>query len=1416
MRSLFLALFALCQFSVFLQAQTATAPAAGTGTVGDPYQIATLENLYWITQNSSTWNKYFIQTANIDASSTSGWSGGAGMPTIGTGYPGYQYFTGSYNGQDFTISQLYINRSTQNTGLFGFVGTGGMVKNLGLVDVNIIGGADYVGGIAGASVGDIRNCFVTGSVSVSSPIYSRRYIGGLVGTNYGNIDSCYSGALVMGGEYVGGLVGEVWNSGKHVANSYATGQVNSGSSYFRRIGGLVGSLANSGNIINCYATGMLYGVETGGLVGYTDGSAVTISNSFWDTQTTGTATSVAGGTGKTTAEMKTSSTFTSAGWNFTAPWGINASWNNGYPYLRSLVTAPSISSVSPSMNARNISTSSNIVIVFNQSMNGSSMVMNSSIRIDGSQSGRHSASISYNSGTYTATIDPSVDFTAGELVTVTVSTQVTNAGSIPLATPTVWNFYAAGSAADTLTIKTDYTTGTFPIDVIAADLDGDGDLDIAAPNTNSNTVSILLNTGNGSFGAKTDVATGATPRTIAAGDLDRNGSMDIVTTNSTSATDHVSIADLNGDGYPDIAATAYNESIVSVYINNGNGTFPSRVTYTSGANTVALGSADVDGDKDLDLIIGNYEANTVSVLRNNGAGVFGTAETYAVGSNSIYLAMADLDADGDADIAVVNRSSNSVTILKNNGGGTFGSSASYATGLYPFAVSAGDVDGDGDIDLAVSSQNSSTFSILKNNGTGNFSAKTDYAASAGTLGICLADLNQDGDMDIITTNATVNSISVIFNSRFPSVVSSSPTNNGVLASASSNITVTFNTAMNSATFTPGTTVRVSGSQTGLHSGTISFSNGGMTMNFDPAVNFLAGEKVVVVLSSGITSADNIALSARKLFTFTVQTAAADSFAAGITYGTGNGPNEVVAADLDGDGDADLAVVNYTSSTLWVLTNNGNGTFAAGVVYYPGTAPATAAAADVDSDGDIDLLVTNTNSNTLSVFKNNGNGTFASKVDYTTGGYPHGVAVADIDGDGDVDAVVTNYTSNTLSVLKNNGNGTFAAKVDYAAGGAPHAVAAADLDGDSDVDLAVASLTAHAASVLKNNGDGTFAARTEYTVGTQPSSIAAADLDGDGDIDLGLSNYGSSSVSILKNNGNSTFAAKTDYAMGTSAFHIIFADVDGDGDQDMAASNYGAQSMSIRKNNATGIFAEAVNFATGTSPIALTAADLDGDGDIDLAVSNEGSNTISVFKGATYAALPVELTSFTALPRGRGIELRWSTATEVNNHGFELERSAGDGLHLQDRVHLDWVNIGFVEGNGTTNTPNEYSFTDKNLKAGKYSYRLKQVDRDGTFSYSQEVEAEVGSVPLVFALDQNYPNPFNPNTTIGFTLKESGMTTLKIYDIVGREVATLVNEHLEAGVYHQRMFNASQFASGVYFATLTAEGKSQIRKLSLMK
>jgi hypothetical protein len=189
-------------------------------------------------------------------------------------------------------------------------------------------------------------------------------------------------------------------------------------------------------------------------------------------------------------------------------------------------------------------------------------------------------------------------------------------------------------------------------------------------------------------------------------------------------------------------------------------------------------------------------------------------------------------------------------------------------------------------------------------------------------------------------------------------------------------------------------------------------------------------------------------------------------------------------------------------------------------------------------------------------------------------------------------------------------------------------------------------------------------------------------------------------------------------------------------------------------------------------------------------------------------LPVELSSFSAVTIGSTVKLSWKTATEINNYGFEVERCA---LSAERQA---WEKIGFVNGNGNSNSPKDYSFVDDNVTAGKYSYRLKQIDNDGQFEYSKAIEVDFGA-PKKFELSQNYPNPFNPTTTIRFNLSEAGNVKLTLFNILGQEIRTLVNEFKEAGT-HTINFNASDLNSGMYIYKIEAGSFVQTRKMTLVK
>jgi hypothetical protein len=337
----------------------AIAPSLGDGSEGDPYQISSLENLYWLSQNPDAWDKYYLQTSDIDAYETREWICGGFKPI---GYS-FQNFTGYYDGDNHVIDGVFIERSQHDiTGVFGFINDA-EIRNLGITNAEVRG-RDNVGGLAAINNSStIHNCYFSGEV------YGNSKIGGLVGTNeYATISNSYSIGTVYGdGEIVGGLAGynrhyfariinsfskaSVRGSDKvggfvganistmilpaSIENSYSRGEViRISGSNGNNIGSFAGQSVN-GIIKNCYVTGSVtyQNVENPtdkGFIGYISDSEC--KNNFFDSEASAQICGI-GAEAKTTAEMQIESTFIDAGWDFDEIWTIDGVINDGYPYL---------------------------------------------------------------------------------------------------------------------------------------------------------------------------------------------------------------------------------------------------------------------------------------------------------------------------------------------------------------------------------------------------------------------------------------------------------------------------------------------------------------------------------------------------------------------------------------------------------------------------------------------------------------------------------------------------------------------------------------------------------------------------------------------------------------------------------------------------------------------------------------------------------------------------------------------------------------------------------------------------------------------------------------------------------------------------------------------------------------------------
>lgn len=329
------------------------------------------------------------------------------------------------------------------------------------------------------------------------------------------------------------------------------------------------------------------------------------------------------------------------------------------------------------------------------------------------------------------------------------------------------------------------------------------------------------------------------------------------------------------------------------------------------------------------------------------------------------------------------------------------------------------------------------------------------------------------------------------------------------------------------------------------------------------------------------------------------------------YPAGSSPRPIVATDLDGDSDLDLAIGNWSDGNVSIRLNDGSGVFSAAGNYPVGVNPISLDAANLDGDGDQDLVVVNWGSNNISILYNNGDATFDPGATIGAGTNSSCVTTADLNGDDSLDLAVTNYGDNNLQVMFYIGGGAYAAPAPHTVGSGPWSVKAADLDGDGDSELITANGTTSNISVLKNNGDGTFQSAMHYGAGLVPTSIAIADLDGDLDPDLAAANYDSHNVSVLKNNGDGTFAAKVDYSVGIIPRAVIASDLDADGDMDLVSANYGSNNASVLRNNGDGTYLSALNFGVGSYPISVIASNLDGDSFDDLSIVNTGSNNVSI-------------------------------------------------------------------------------------------------------------------------------------------------------------------------------------------------------------
>ncbi len=762
--------------------------------------------------------------------------------------------------------------------------------------------------------------------------------------------------------------------------------------------------------------------------------------------------------------------------------------------------------------------------------------------------------------------------------------------------------------------------GWFPVSVAIADLNGDGKPDVVVANYCKSScadiaeggLGVLLGNGDGTFQqAVTYDSGGTTAVSVAVADLNGDGKPDLVVVNYSSNTvgvlmgngdgtfqpvvtygtgggepSWVAVADLNGDGKPDlVVANVIGSGQMGVLLGNGDGTFQPALTYGSfGYYSVAVG--DLNGDGKLDLVgAHSFTAGSVGVLLGNGDGTFQNEVTYdSGGSFPRSAAIADVSGDGKLDLLVVNRRSFDVGVLLGNGDGTFQAAVSYASGAqYVDSVAVADLDGDGEPDLVLANENFSV-GVLLGNGDGTFQPATTFSTASYSLGsVAAADVNGDGRPDLVVVNQctftceSAGLVSVLLNNT-GSV--QNPTTTAVTSSlnpATYGQAVTFTAHVTATSGTPTGTVMFFDGTTALGSATL--ANGSTSISIS---SLAAGaHSITAAYQGGLGFAPSTSTPLTQTVTMATSTTALASSVnpAGINW-----------------------PVTYTAT----VTSQFGGAATGSVVFFSGSHSLGAASL-------------NGNHATLTT-------SFAAVGTYSIS--------AKYNGDGSN----AGSTSSVLAQVIMTATLRFLSAVTYASGGfAPGSVVVGDMNGDGKPDLIVANGQSASVGILNGSGDGTFQTAVAYDTGGQfPASVAVGDLlTPPGQLEVVVANgcanpntcagSGESGVGVLFAFGNPK--AVTYRSGGSVAQSVKIADVNNDGIPDLLVAHFCASANIAKCTPSTSgsvgvlighddIFTLVKTYYSGGLQTAgLAVADVNGDGQPDLLVVNTCASAGSCTNGS---------------------------------------------------------------------------------------------------------------------------------------------------------------------------------------------------------
>jgi hypothetical protein len=1041
-------------------------------------------------------------------------------------------------------------------------------------------------------------------------------------------------------------------------------------------------------------------------------------------------------------------------------------------------TTLAVTALAPLPNAVAAPRTSPVTASFNQPLAAGAAA---GLRVFSTQSGglrtRGATPATVSGNTLTYTPSGARPFLPGETVYSTLTTAVAASGGATLPQARVQQFTAGvgGTGQGNFGGGSEVGVGNSPTGVALGDVDGDGDLDLLAANSNnSNSVSVRLNDGTGTFSGGREVAVGRFPNSIALGDVDGDGDLDFVTANTGSGVSvrfndgtgsfsgspeiavgtnprSVTLGDVDGDGDLDLLTAISYSNYVNVRLNDGTGNFSSsRPSVTVESSPYSLCVGDVDGDGDLDLLTANFRGYSVSVRLNNGNGVFTGTQNVLLDTYPYGLALGDVDGDGDLDALVSPQFGDTVPVLLNDNMGNFSRGSDVNIGSDSRSVTLGDVDADGDLDMLTANSGSGV-SVRFNNGTGSFGEEKEVAVGSTLFGMTLGDVDGDGDLDLLTANYSSGNVSVRLNQPFvPAVTSASPAAAGV-----------------------GIPVTLTGTSLGYVTGvTVGGTVATVTARTATSLTFVVPTGVAAGSQAVVLASQSPAVS----YSYVMLALPGNALAF-------DGSNDYVSLPPG----VVTTLQNDFTLELWLRTTQpGTGATGSSQQWWEGTGLLDGEVTGAATDYGLSLRGSRV---AFGVGGGTGAGSTADDVTIqsttavTDGRWHYVVATRQASTgamalyvDGQRQATGTGSTSPrtappqlTLGTLQSTASGSnfFRGSID-------------EVRLWSQARTAQQVAAAYQAGPLTTFSQSGLAAYYSFDEG----------LPGGPNTDLGqlydltpnayhgaltglalasgttTSNFVASYALVVPTATAATGVTSTGFTatwtapvVGTLDSYLLDVSTTADFTAPIAGSPF-AVAASARSQDLTGL-------AGGTSYYYRLRAELSS-----LTGQGAPSNTSVVSQ-----PLPVTLVAFTAVAQGsHAVALAWTTASEVNSLAFDIERS---------RDGVSFAVLGQVAAAGNSAAAHRYAYLDASAPAGILYYRLRQVDQDGTSTYSPVRSVTLGGAGLTL-----FPNPTRGAARL------SGATPIalvQVLDVLGRVVLTASADATGAA----QLNLPAGLASGVY-------------------